>query len=282
LECSTQLHAITCYQSIFYEESNKQHLKYQMKKQLISLGLIVAAITSANAAITFSGNAAATLRDKDGVALGLKYAMLIVDTTGVGNNASNGFLTNSTDGANWYTSGSATGLTATADPGVLPENASITSGGYFGGDRILAIGTTTASGNLAFSGGIDITDYQNKNFAIVWFSKDAAELALGVTGAYYGIAAGSDWVFPGTPNQTASFSPSSFSTATAYAQLGAAPTTAQLATLGFFTGSGIAGDALTPGSKNAVFQLGTVAVPEPSAALLGALGALGLLRRRRI
>jgi hypothetical protein len=30
------------------------------------------------------------------------------------------------------------------------------------------------------------------------------------------------------------------------------------------------------------FQLASIPVPEPSAALLGALGALGLLRRRRI
>jgi MYXO-CTERM domain-containing protein len=40
---------------------------------------------------------------------------------------------------------------------------------------------------------------------------------------------------------------------------------------------GIGTSVFTAGSPNSGFQL----IPEPSAALLGALGALGLLRRRR-
>jgi MYXO-CTERM domain-containing protein len=63
-----------------------------------------------------------------------------------------------------------------------------------------------------------------------------------------------------------------------YWQLAATTTAAQIGAAGFFTGSGTAG---TNASKTAIFQVGE-AIPEPSAALLGALGVLGLLRRRRI
>ena len=220
-----------------------------MKNKLIYIGLVLISTTSINAAITFSGNAGASLRDKDGNAINGGHAMIIVDTTSNASLTSDGFLN------------------------------AITPGSYFGGDFILATGTitSTGSGNIAFTGSFDITNYQSKNFAVVYFAQDIATLTTSTANAYYGIFAGSDWVFPSTPNQAASFSPSSFSAATAYAQLSAAPTAAQIGTLGFFTGSGIAGGA-TAGSKQAVFQV----VPEPSAALLGAVGALLLLRRRRI
>jgi len=248
-----------------------------MKNKLISIGLVLITTTSINAAITFSGTAGATLRDKDGNAINGGHAMIIVDTTGIANLTSDGFLNASTNGSGFYTAGSTTGIVASANPKVLVANAGLSAGSYFGGDYILATGTITSTGNIAFSGSININDYQSKNFAVVYFAANAATLAASTANAYYGIFAGSDWVFPATPNQTASFSPSSFSASTAYAQLSAAPTAAQIGTLGFFTGSGVAGGG-TPGSKQAIFQV----VPEPSAALLGAVGALLLLRRRRI
>ena len=250
-----------------------------MKNKLIYIGLVLISTTSINAAITFSGNAGASLRDKDGNAINGGHAMIIVDTTSNASLTSDGFLNASTNGSGFYTAGSTTGIVASANPKVLVANAGITPGSYFGGDFILATGTitSTGSGNIAFTGSFDITNYQSKNFAVVYFAQDIATLTTSTANAYYGIFAGSDWVFPSTPNQAASFSPSSFSAATAYAQLSAAPTAAQIGTLGFFTGSGIAGGA-TAGSKQAVFQV----VPEPSAALLGAVGALLLLRRRRI
>lgn len=45
---------------------------------------------------------------------------------------------------------------------------------------------------------------------------------------------------------------------------------------------GVGTSVFASGSPNSGFQLAPVTVPEPSAALLGAIGALGLLRRRRI
>lgn len=47
-------------------------------------------------------------------------------------------------------------------------------------------------------------------------------------------------------------------------------------------GEGVGTSVLATGTINSGFQLAPVSIPEPSAALLGAIGALGLLRRRRI
>ena len=150
---------------------------------------------------------------------------------------------------------------------VLANNASIVTGETFGGDLVLGrLGVTSAG---ALPGGFtfdNLAAYQGQRFSLIFIpSLTTASTNANLSGnTLYGITSGSDWILPAV-NGGESFSFSS-------TDAGGATT--------FFrntVASGVTTNDTYTSSSGANLTL----VPEPSAALLGAIGVLGLLRRRR-
>lgn len=243
-----------------------------MKYTYTTLAAALLAIGSANATITMSTTAAVGLKDNTGaanVATGA-LCMLVVDTT------NNGFLAQSTGGRIPQLSYGPNAVTV--DPHVQSANASITTGETFGGDLILGTFNAASGGSVAAAlSGVSIAGFEGSRFALVWFNGTAASLASSRAGAFFGIASGDDWTLPASDAGAYTFNATTNTTTSVYWQLASASSATQIGTNGFFTGSGAAG---VNAVKSATFQV--EGVPEPSAALLGAVGALGLLRRRRI
>jgi hypothetical protein len=245
-----------------------------MRTTIKTLALLSLLSGMGQAAITISGTVGTSFKGSDGttnIPVGSLF-MVIVDT-GV-----TGFLEGTL--ANPYvgvTPGSG-GLTTTADPDVVVAQASITAGQTFAGDTILATGAVTSAGVMpTLLSSIAIAGYESAKFAVIWFAKSSATLASeGLANQYYGAISGADWTLPASDAGTFTMSPTDAAPSTNYYSFSSVISAAQVGANGFFTGSGTAGDATTD-IKAATFQV----IPEPSAALLGAIGALGLLRRRR-
>ena len=227
-----------------------------MKKVLL---VVAATAVSANAAITIGGTAITNARNGAGSASvpSGSLALLIVDS------ANNGFfnLGSPTNGAL---------LDSTLDPILTPLDASLAVGQTFGGELILArlsTGTGSVSGLLT-----DFTaaPYLNRQFAVVWFdglTSAGGELSA-TAGTKWGVVRGSDWVFPPADVGTFTMSSTDASGDASFYQVNANVPAANAAAFRTVVGA----------NGGAAFTI----VPEPSTALLGALGALGLLRRRRI
>ena len=227
-------------------------------KSLFIMALLSAA---ANAAVTVSGTGLTAVKGPDGATniptgtLGL----LIVDVVGNGFfNLGNALAAN-------------TALTSTNDPGIVPGNANLTAGGQFGGETILSVLSSPGGGTFgSFIPNLSIAGLEGKNFAVVWFNGilAAGAPATAPAGTKWGFIRGADWVLPVTDSGTLTMSPTDANGATSYyapsALAGGSASTAFRSTT----------DGTLGGSAFSV-------VPEPSAALLGAIGALGLLRRRR-
>lgn len=246
-----------------------------MKTTIKSLALLTLLSSVGHSAITISGTVGTSFKGSDGstnIPVGSLF-MVIVDT-GV-----TGFLEGTI--ANPYTgiTPGTSGLTTSLDPDVAAGDASITAGSTFAGDTILATGANTTAGVLpTMLTNVGIAGYESAKFALIWFNKSAATLASeGLANQYYGIISGADWTLPASDSGTFTMSSTDASPAGNYYSFSNAITTAQLGANGFFTGTGSAGDA-TNDIKSAQFQI----IPEPSAAVLGAFGALLVLRRRRI
>lgn len=220
-------------------------------KIVMAIGLLS---MGANAATTLSGTAmtrpytdAGTTQITNG-----SLAMLIVDT------GDNGFI-----GLGTLAGG--TLLTTTADPGLAIADMSTTVGNLFGGDTIAAV---YASGGTGISGALTLpagSAFFGKQFAMVFFDTSS------ITGiSKYGIVRGSDWTFPVSDTGAGiTFSSTDANGTASFFQFQSATPTAGQTQNGFYTAA-----SARPSTIFAV-------VPEPSAALLGALGTLGLLRRRR-
>ena len=227
-------------------------------KSLFILGLLSVA---ANAAVTISGTGLTNVKSTDGatnIPTG-SLALLIVDVAG------NGFFNLGTSLA------ANTALTSTNDPG-LNSTQSLVIGQTFGGETILNRLSSPGGGTFAsFLPNLTIAGMEGKNFAVVWFSNVLA--ATGDTTvpgtAKWGIIRGSDWTLPAADSGTLSMN-----------------ATDSAGALSYYAPSAVAGGAATTAFRTTTNgTLGGASfaiVPEPSAALLGALGALGLLRRRRI
>jgi hypothetical protein len=215
-----------------------------MKKTLLTLLSLQAASFGA---ISISGISGSGFGTAD-VPVG-SLVLFIVD------DSSNGFLGNN----------------AATDPGLTGLTASTTLGDRFGGDMVFGRGAVTTAGQVPFGlTGFDQSfgsaPYSSagagRNFAIVWL-QDNTSSTNGQASGDYGIIRGTDWVIPsGDGNFTASASSATFAGATVFARVTQAS--------GALTNQAL-------GTPTASFAI----VPEPSAALLGAIGALGLLRRRR-
>lgn len=185
--------------------------------------------------------------------------MLVADST------SNGFL---------GTPSLAGDLTSANDPGVLVANASVTMGSTFGGDLIIGKLSVTTAGTLPAGFTIDnVAAIQGKNFALYYFPALTLASSSVPNSTSYGVVQGIDWILPavnGGELFTTSSTPANYAAADVFARVIATVGPPSSATNDNFTTSG-----------SPAFMVGG-AIPEPSAALLGALGALGLLRRRRI
>jgi len=194
--------------------------------------------------------------------------MIIADTGG------DGFLNLGSLGA---VSASLNG--ASAKNTITGAQAGITAGSLFGGDTVVTTSLAGASGSIGnIMTGVNLTPYVGKNFAVVWFNATPAALTTNIANAYFGMIRLADWTLPlSDSGATFTMSSTDASGATSYYSTGAAATASQVGA-GFFTGTGTAANTGSTSVRSATFQV----VPEPSAALLGALGALGLLRRRRI
>ncbi len=239
-----------------------------MKTKLITLVSTVALAAVSNGAIALSGTA---LSNVQGVTASTdlvagRLGLLIIDTAG------DGFL----GGYTATVAGDADPLTSlnalTPKTNFQATGANLALNSTFYGDYIAArLTTSVAFGNTTMSGaltGFDNTaTYAGKNYAIVWFDTLTTAGAETVASGYFGIARGADWTLPAGNTGTQSFGTSGTSLdqiILANAGSGAASTAA--------VGQGVA--FATAGTTLAI-------IPEPSAALLGAIGALGLLRRRR-
>jgi hypothetical protein len=228
-------------------------------KVLTLVGMLTAA---SQGATTITGTIGSQFKGSDlttNIASG-SLVMLISDTGAAG------FLT---------ASGSAITASTTALSGTTLETAGLlTVGSSFGGDTIMAVGTAGSSGSISGFAGFNTTGLTSKNFALVWFTQAAG--AVG-GGSYFGMMSLADWSMPGDADgKSYTLSSTDAGGANGFFSTSTATTAAQLGGTGFITGSGVAG-VTTNIVKGATFQI----IPEPSAALLGALGALGLLRRRR-
>jgi hypothetical protein len=235
-----------------------------MKNKMMIIGAMALTTAYASAAISFSSTAAVGLKDNAGTNVVTGDLVLLVVDDG-----NDGFLNLAATGGA-ITAGSTSALAART---VAVANTSITAGQTFGGDLILGAYSAASGGSVApgFSG--TIAGYEGQKFALVWFEDSAANLT-NLAGKYFGMASGGDWTLPSTDSGNYSFHGTTNTTAAVYWQLASTVTATQLGSNGFFSGTGAAGSSPV---KSATFQV----IPEPSAALLGALGALGLLRRRR-
>ena len=233
-------------------------------KSLLLLGLLT---VSAHAVVTISGTTLTQCKTADGsVAIPAgSLGLLIVDTAG------NGFF-------NLGNVASNTALLPTNDPGLLPTSANLTIGSTFGGETILNILSSPGGGSFSgFLSATSIAGFEGKNFAVVWFptilASGAPATAPGNTA--WGLVRGLDWTLPVadagtfTSSATDASSGGSYFAPNATTGLSGAVVQTQFRTT---LANGTAGAA----------SFTIVGVPEPSAALLGALGVLGLLRRRRI
>lgn len=231
--------------------------------------------TASRGATVISGSLGGAFKAADGTtSIPTGALVMIVADTG-----SNGFLDLATGGA------IAPGLTGLGTRSFSQFNlAGITAGTSFFGDTVVATSLSGGGGSISsFLPSTDISSYVNKNFAVVWFNVAPATVTSNIAGSIatsFGMIRLADWTFAGSDGGTFSLSPTDASGPTSYYSTGTGPTATQVGG-GFFTGTGTATDPTSTAIRSADFTIG-VGVPEPSAALLGAFGVLGLLRRRRI
>ncbi len=146
-------------------------------------------------------------------------------------------------------------------------SASITTGETFGGDLVLGRAAVTSAG--ALPGGFtfdNVAALQGQRFSLVYIpSLGSASTNANITASTtYGIVSGSDWLLPAVNGgESFSFSSTDSGGATSFFRVT------------------VSGGAATNDTYASSTGANLTLVPEPSAALLGAVGALGLLRRRR-
>jgi hypothetical protein len=230
-----------------------------MKKTLLLLSL---SAISANAAITIGGASITNAKASDGttnIPTG-SLVLLIVDTAG------DGFFNFGASPA------AASKFTSTADPLVLSGAAGLTASSTFGGEYVLGRVSSGAGSVSSILTNVSVSSYLNKSFALVWFQGLTASgtETVAAAGTKWGVARGTDWVFPSADSGTFTSSSSDANGATSFYQVNQ-------------TTPAAGSDAFRSVTGNQGAAIFTVAapVPEASTALLGAIGALGLLRRRR-
>lgn len=218
-------------------------------------------ITASQAAVTISGTGVSSgIQDHNGIALAAgSLGLWIADT---GNDGFGSLINNA-----------------------IQDTTTFNVGDMFGGDIIIARASTTVFGGngraaasfsydnpSAIGGAVDMPT--GTQFAFVWFSTAAGSVTAATTQAasdmFYGVArfddtkANGGWVTGTETSGTLGFSTGALTATNPFKGLVVAN----------FTSNN------TAALNNAQTEFSIV--PEPSAAFLGAIGALGLLRRRRI
>jgi hypothetical protein len=235
-----------------------------MKTTSKVLALVAMLTAVSQATTTITGTTGSAFKDQGGVTNIPSGSLVLLVADGTGN----GFLANSLPGA------ITPGVTGLSGNTITTDQAGLTVGSLFGGDTVIATTTAGSSGSIGGFAAFDVTNALSKNFAVVWFTQAAGSIGAG---SYFGILRLSDWTMPSDADGKAyGLSSTDANGATGFYSVSATISAAQIGATGFFTGTGTGGDA-SADIKAATFQI----VPEPSAALLGAIGALGLLRRRR-
>jgi hypothetical protein len=235
----------------------------KIANKVFVLGLLLTGASQATTTIT--GTTGSAFKDKLGTNIAAGSLVMLVAAN------SGSFLTSSAQGA------VVPGLSGLTGNTITPQQANFTAGSLFGGNAVFAVSTAGASGSIGGFAGFDNTLALNKKFALVWFSQTSAQLTTSSSGAYFGMMSLSDWLLPAdAEGKSYTLSSTDSGGATSFYSTSVATTATQIGG-GFFTGSGTAANTGSTALRSAQFQI----VPEPSAALLGALGALGLLRRRR-
>jgi len=220
-----------------------------MKSILLAATVGLASLSVSNAAISISGTALSGIGAANAPAGSL--ILFVVDTNG------DGFFGNAALSGD---------LTAANNPGLTPAQAGLTLNSTFGGDLVVGRTAVSSAGSLVGT----LTDFDNlagtfqgKNFALIWLPGLTTSSTTLAGGQIFGITSGSDWTLPAAnAGQTYSYAAASADETTFFRPVVTAGVTAN----DRFTTSG-----------GATFTI----IPEPSVALLGALGVLGLIRRRR-
>lgn len=258
-------------------------------KTLVKISAIAAMLpVVAQATTSITGTLGSAFKASDGLT-NIPSGALVMLVADVG---SNGFLNLSAQGRVTIPTGP-TGFNGIGGKTITSAQAGLTAGSTFGGDTIVSTTSAGASGSIAnLLTSIDISSFINLSFAVVWFNQSAANIGTnGLNGQVFGMMSLADWKFPSVDNGTAFPLSSTDAAGTAnYYSTSASMTGFQLAdtdpsatqtlgadAVGFFTGTGTAANSGSTAVRSATFTI----VPEPSAALLGAIGVLGLLRRRR-
>ena len=226
-----------------------------MKTKAITLITSLGLAAFASAAVSISGTALKNVQGSASTDLGNGLlGLLIVDT------GNDGFLTTNGSGNAAVTSGNPlSGFSYTSVGAGLALNST------FYGDLVIArLTTAVVFGDATMSGTFNASAaaFLDKKYAIVWFETLTTAGSETLASGKFGIASGADWVFPAADSGTFTF--------------GTGAANLDQLTLGAVA-TAPAGQGVSFATSGTSFSV----VPEPSAALLGALGALGLLRRRR-
>ena len=217
------------------------------KLVLLTLGVLTGVSSAAN--IVYSGTALSNLQGSvAGDLAANRLGLIIADVGG------NGFT-------------GATNLTITT------TTSSLSVGGFWGNDLIVARVSSANLGDATLGGGFtwNTTVFAaSTQWAIVWFENlTNASTGFAAGGTKYGIARATTWVTPATEPAVG--------TTLTYAAAPGAGVPHRLT-----LNNGGSANALPANAEFATNGTTFAVIPEPSAALLGAIGALGLLRRRRI
>ena len=231
-------------------------MKNNLKKLVVLLSTLVSV---SNAAVTWTGVALLNVQGSGPTPTDLasnRLALFIVDQD------DDGFLNGSI-----IADGIKNNLLVASDPGLSSSVSNLNVGGFFGGDLIIGrLATTNAFGDTTVSGAVSnytAANILNRKFAIVWFDTPNTSTGNAAAGTKYGIARGGDWVVPAADSGTQTF--------------GTANTHRDQVTLGLDASSPSTGGLVDFATNGTTFSV----VPETSTTLLGALGALAMLRRRR-
>ena len=226
-----------------------------MKSRLLSLLFLVAAAIPAGATVTLNYQFGTCFTSTStAVPDGTLWA-LIGDTNSSGT-FTNGFATNAS-------------LTGTQANAVFTTGQLVTTGSVIGGDTVLAVGSFNGAGpgttadTLILALGVNGAA-AGQNFAFYWFPGSTFTTGLNTVGNEIGgINTLLDDIIGGTGPMSLGADGSTLSVGAATAEAGGVTSNA-----GFTAVS--------------VSEFTAALIPEPSTALLGALSALGLLRRRRL
>lgn len=246
----------------------------KLKNIIIAAALVGSAQAAVTLGFSTGTNAAEGFANSSGIQNSNMAWGIIVDSAGDGFDGFASASSSAVDGGTLFTSGATydpgfflQGTSGVAPNGGLPNGQLLNVGGLASDDRLfistnlmaLVGGKGRITSLSAFNYAPDMA--AGDNYAIVWFDTTSlSNSAATQEGLKYGA-----WTKPGTGPTNGTIlpvDPGSY-------------TTAATGPAGMF---GAAGSGIGQSLKTATLVAG---VPEPSAALLGAIGALGLLRRRR-